>query len=78
MSLHLAAALYIYIHYAVKEREKRAAVVAKATVHKQRSVQRFTLAGRREFSVGQWDIQGDSLARGPKLLCVKNCQSING
>jgi hypothetical protein len=31
-SLQLAAASYIYIHYTL---EKRAAVVAKATVHKQ-------------------------------------------
>jgi len=40
-----------------KEKEKRAAVVAKATVHKQGSVQRFKYAGRLEFSVGQWVIQ---------------------
>ena len=32
-----------------KEKEKRAAVVAKATVHKQGSVQRFEFAGRLEF-----------------------------
>jgi hypothetical protein len=37
-----------------KEKEKRAAVVAKATVLKQGSVQRFTFAGRLEFSIGQW------------------------
>jgi len=36
-----------------KEKEKRVAVVAKATVHKQRSVQRLEFAGRLEFSVGQ-------------------------
>jgi hypothetical protein len=30
------------------------AVVAKASVHKQGSVQRFKFAGRLEFSVGQW------------------------
>jgi hypothetical protein len=55
MSLQLAAASYIYIrvHYALK---KRAAVVAKATVHKQGSVQRFKFVGRLEFSVGQWVI----------------------
>jgi hypothetical protein len=39
-----------------KEKEKRAAVVTKATVHKQGSVQRFKFAGRLEFSVGQWVI----------------------
>jgi len=39
-----------------KEKEKTAAVVAKATAHKQGSVQRFKLAGRLEFSVGQWVI----------------------
>jgi hypothetical protein len=35
-----------------KEKEKRAAVVAKEAVHEQGSVQRFTFAGRLEFSVG--------------------------
>jgi hypothetical protein len=39
-----------------KEKEKRAAVVAKATLHKQESVQRFKFAGKLEFSVGQWVI----------------------
>ena len=39
-----------------KEKEKRAAVVAKATVHKEGSVQRFKFAGRLEFSTGQWVI----------------------
>jgi hypothetical protein len=39
-----------------EEKEKRAAVVANATVHKQGSVQRFKFAGRLEFSVGQWVI----------------------
>jgi hypothetical protein len=53
MSLQLAAASYIYIHYSLK---KRAAVVAYATVHKQGSVQRFKFAARLEFSVGQWII----------------------
>ena len=38
------------------EKEKRAAVVANATVQKQGSVQRFKFAGRLEFSVGQWVI----------------------
>ena len=37
-----------------KGKEKIAAVVAKATVHKQGSVQRFKFAGRLEFSAGQW------------------------
>jgi hypothetical protein len=55
MSLQLAAASYIYINYAL-EKEKRAAVVANATVHKQGSVQRFKFAGRLEFSVSQWVI----------------------
>jgi hypothetical protein len=36
----------------IKEIEKRAAVVAKAIVHKQGSVQRFKFAGGLEFSVG--------------------------
>jgi len=53
MSLQLAAASYIYIHYDIKK-EKRASVVAEATVHKQGTVQRFEFAGRLEFSVGQW------------------------
>jgi hypothetical protein len=35
-----------------KEKEKRVAVVAKANVHKQGSVQRFKFVGRLEFSVG--------------------------
>jgi hypothetical protein len=39
-----------------KEQEKREAVVAKATVQEQGSVQRFKFAGRLEFSVGQWVI----------------------
>jgi hypothetical protein len=39
-----------------KEKEKRSAVVAKATVHKQGSVQRFKFVGRPEFSVSQWVI----------------------
>jgi hypothetical protein len=39
-----------------KEKEKRATLVAMATVHKQGSVQRFKFAGRLEFSVGQWVI----------------------
>ena len=41
-----------------KEKEKRSAVVANATVHKQGSVQRFKFADRLEFSVGQCVIQG--------------------
>ena len=39
-----------------KEKVKRAAVVAKATVHKQGSVERFKFFGRLEFSVGHWVI----------------------
>jgi hypothetical protein len=39
-----------------KEKEKRGVVVAKATLQKQGSVQRFKFAGRLEFSVGQWVI----------------------
>jgi len=43
-----------------KEKEKRVVVVvvavAKATVHKQGSVQQFKFAGRLEFPVGQWVI----------------------
>ena len=42
MSLQLAAASYIYIHYALKKKEKREAVVAKA--------------GRLEYSFGRWVI----------------------
>jgi hypothetical protein len=43
-----------FIHlYALCFKEKRAPVVAKATVHKQEHVQRFMFAGRLEFSVGQ-------------------------
>jgi hypothetical protein len=37
-----------------KEKEKREAMVLKATVHKQGSVQRFKFTGRLEFSLGQW------------------------
>jgi hypothetical protein len=39
-----------------KEKEKRAAVVAKATVHKQGSLQQFKVVGRLQFSFGQWVI----------------------
>jgi hypothetical protein len=39
-----------------KEKEKKVAVVAKATVHNQGSLQRFKLVGRLEFSFGQWVI----------------------
>jgi hypothetical protein len=55
MSLQLAVASYIYIHYALKkrEREKISAVVEKANLRKQESVQRFTFVGRLEFSGGQ-------------------------
>ena len=54
MSLQLAAASYIYIHYALKKKNKTAAVAANATVHKQGSVQWLKFIGRLEFSVGQW------------------------
>ena len=36
-----------------EEKEKRASVVASATVHKQGSVQRFKFVGRLEFPVRQ-------------------------
>jgi len=39
-----------------KEKEKRAVVVAKATVHKQGSLQRFKVVGRLEFPFCQWVI----------------------
>jgi hypothetical protein len=55
MSLQLAAASYIYIHYAEKN-GKPAAVVPKATVLKQESIQWFKFISRLEFSVGQWVI----------------------
>jgi hypothetical protein len=44
------------VYYALKKKEKRAAMVTKATVHKQGSVQLFEFAGRLEFSGGQWVI----------------------
>jgi hypothetical protein len=47
--------VHLYI-LGFKENEKRATVVAKATVHKQGSVQQFKLVGRLEFSFGQWVI----------------------
>jgi len=51
---HTHTHIYIYIYILrFKEKEKRPAVVAKATVHKQRSVQRFKFADRLEFSVGR-------------------------
>jgi hypothetical protein len=57
MYLQLTAASYIYVYtLRFKEKEKRAAMVANATVHKQGSVQRFKFAGRLEFSDGQWVI----------------------
>ena len=48
-----AAAVVVVVVVAV-------AVAAKATLHTQRSVQRFTFAGSLEFSVGQWVVQGVS------------------
>jgi hypothetical protein len=56
MSLQLAAGFVHLYTLRFKEKEKGAAVVAKATVHKQGSVQRFRFAGRLEFSFGQWVI----------------------
>jgi hypothetical protein len=57
MSLQLAAAAYIYVHYAErKEKEKTAAVVAKAAVLKQGSLQCFKFISGLELSVGQWVI----------------------
>ena len=57
MSLQLAAASYIYVHYALKKKkEKTAAVVANATVRKQGSVQWFKFISGLEFSIGQWVI----------------------
>jgi hypothetical protein len=59
MTLQLAAASYIYIYIYIllfKEKEKRAAVLAKAPLHKQGSAQRFKFASRLEISVGQWVI----------------------
>jgi hypothetical protein len=57
-SLQLAAASYIYIQYITLHRKReKAAVVAKVTLHKQGSEERFTFAGRLEFLVGQWVIQ---------------------
>jgi hypothetical protein len=53
MSLQLAAAAYIYIHYTEKKKEKTAAVVANATVLKQGSVQCFKFISGLELSVGQ-------------------------
>jgi hypothetical protein len=55
MSLQLSGFVHLYT-LRFKEKEKRATVVAKTIVHKQGSVQRFTFAGRLEFSVGQWVI----------------------
>ena len=52
-----ASSGFVHLHtLRFEENEKRVAVVANATVHKQGSVQRFEFAGRLEFSVGQWVI----------------------
>jgi hypothetical protein len=52
-----ASSGFVHLHTLLfKEKEKRAAVVANATVHKQGSVQWFKIAGRLELSVGQWII----------------------
>ena len=50
--LQLAAASYIYIYYALKEKRKERLWWQR--VHKEGSVQRFEFAGRLECSVGQW------------------------
>jgi hypothetical protein len=50
--------LYTFYVLRFKEKETREAVVAETTLHKQGSVQRFKFAGRLEFSVDQWVIQG--------------------
>jgi CRISPR/Cas system-associated endoribonuclease Cas2 len=55
MSLQLSGFVHLYT-LRFKEKEKRATVVAKTIVHKQGRVQRFTFAGRLEFSVGHWVI----------------------
>jgi hypothetical protein len=55
MSLQLSGFVHLYT-LRFKEKMQRAPVVAKTTVHKQGSVERFTFAGRLEFSVGQWVI----------------------
>jgi len=53
-----ASSGFVHLHtLRSEEKEERAAVVAKATVHKEGSVQRFKFAGRLEFSVGRWVIQ---------------------
>jgi hypothetical protein len=44
-----------------KEKKKRAAVVAKANVHKQESVQSFKFTGRLEFSMGYTRISPECL-----------------
>jgi len=45
-----------HLHTYFTDKENRAAVVAKATVHKWGSVQRLEFAGRLEFTAGQWVI----------------------
>jgi hypothetical protein len=48
---------FVHLHTLYfKEKEKKVAVVTKATLHMQGSVQRFKFADRLEFSVGQWVI----------------------
>jgi hypothetical protein len=68
MSLQLAAASYIYIHYALKKRKekkrkekkrkekKTPKVGANAIVHKQGSLQWFKFISRLGFSAGQWPV----------------------
>ena len=47
---------HLYVLCFKEIEKKKMVVVAKATVHKQGSVQQFKFAGRLEFSVGQWVI----------------------
>jgi hypothetical protein len=54
MSLQLAAAWYIYIHYGVKEKRKERRWWQ---TQMDTTVQRFKFAGRLEFLADQWVIQ---------------------
>jgi hypothetical protein len=52
-----ASSGFVHLHIlCFKEKEKRVAVVAKETLNKQGSVQRFKFAGRLEFSADKWVI----------------------
>jgi hypothetical protein len=53
-----ASSGYVHLYtLRFKEKEKRVKVVAKATVHKQGSVQPFKFGGKLEFSACQWVIR---------------------